>query len=175
MGFPNNRLLVWIGFISSKFFWLNAERGCNSRLADRSNYTLTVDISRFCPHSMNPRRGFQPRRPWNIPTSGSLAWEFTHCPRVSALSHAQTHLSKASDSVLLFSSSLLPFAVNWSSPLCCRYFDIHVKRSAAPEGPGLQELLVPRVRWAGMPSRSVNKERNSHFIPILRSSMKVYA
>lgn len=37
------------------------------------------------PHrSTNPRRGFRPRRPWNIPTSGSLAWEFAPWPRVSA-------------------------------------------------------------------------------------------
>lgn len=66
-----------------------------------------------------------------------------HTLAESERTHARTHTRRES-----YRRLLLFFPPDWRSSLsCCRHLHIHAKRSAAPERPGLQELLVPRVRW----------------------------
>lgn len=38
----------------------------------------------------------------------------------------------------------------WRALFCYRCFAVHIKRGAAAERPGIQELVIPRHRWAGV-------------------------
>lgn len=149
MVFPYNRFLFLMCFSSSQFIrltgWLQTQQSQHCLLKPQDSWYFL-----FLSPQYESKKRISAEEAMKHSYFRQLGMRIHTLPE-SEHTHNSTKLqSRLSFCVFFLSSSLVLFAVDWSSPLCCRCIDIHIKRSAAAERPGLQELLVPRVRWVGI-------------------------